>query len=56
MSNVNSYSSESVTMKDFITFFFIISFGCSLITFVESASDECSLTPVIHVLQYPGCV
>jgi hypothetical protein len=20
------------------------------------ASDECSVTPVIHVLQYPGCV
>ncbi|KAG5666330.1 hypothetical protein PVAND_014368 [Polypedilum vanderplanki] len=37
---------------------FIIACGCSSsqIKNVESASDECSLTPVIHVLQYPGCV
>ncbi|CAO1359616.1 unnamed protein product [Diamesa serratosioi] len=23
---------------------------------VSGSSDECNLTPVIHVLQYPGCV
>lgn len=23
---------------------------------VPSTSDECQVTPVIHVLQYPGCV
>lgn len=23
---------------------------------VAASSDECNLTPVIHVLQYPGCV
>jgi hypothetical protein len=37
---------------------FIIACGCSSsqLNGVEGASDECSLTPVIHVLQYPGCV
>lgn len=36
----------------------IIACGCSSTQFkgVSSSSDECSLTPVIHVLQYPGCV
>lgn len=30
----------------------------SSIGFVKAASsaDECQVTPVIHVLQYPGCV
>ena len=22
----------------------------------QTAADECKLTPVVHVLQYPGCV
>lgn len=37
---------------------FLIACGCSTQSFKNSASasDECSLTPVIHVLQYPGCV
>lgn len=37
---------------------FLIACGCSTQNFKNSASasDECSLTPVIHVLQYPGCV
>lgn len=36
----------------------LIACGCSSNQFkgVSSSSDECSLTPVIHVLQYPGCV
>lgn len=31
----------------------LLSLGC--VMFVE-AKDECQVTPVIHVLQYPGCV
>lgn len=36
----------------------LLACGCSTVQIrgVDSASDECSLTPVIHVLQYPGCV
>lgn len=43
-------------MKGLIIFF--LACGCSTmqIKSVSSASDECSLTPVIHVLQFPGCV
>lgn len=43
-------------MKGLILFF--LACGCSSVQIksVNSASDECSLTPVIHVLQYPGCV
>lgn len=43
-------------MKGLIIFF--LACGCSSVQIksVTSASDECSLTPVIHVLQYPGCV
>lgn len=44
------------TMKGLLIFF--LACGCSSIQVksVSSASDECSLTPVIHVLQFPGCV
>lgn len=42
-------------MRGFLLF--LIACGCSS-THIKgvSSSDECSLTPVIHVLQYPGCV
>jgi hypothetical protein len=37
---------------------FVLACACSSgqIKVASSASDECALTPVIHVLQYPGCV
>ena len=33
----------------------IIFFVCSLIVSISNA-DECHLTPVFHVLKYPGCI
>lgn len=43
-------------MRGFLLF--LIACGCSSSQFkgVSSLSDECALTPVIHVLQHPGCV
>lgn len=52
-----TFTGHSFTaMKGLIIFF--LACGCSTmqIKSVDSASDECSLTPVIHVLQFPGCV
>lgn len=31
-------------------------FSSSLKVSAASSTDECQVTPVIHVLQYPGCV
>lgn len=31
-------------------------FSNSLKVSAASSTDECQVTPVIHVLQYPGCV
>jgi hypothetical protein len=31
----------------------LLSLGCIMLV---EAKDECQVTPVIHVLQYPGCV
>lgn len=51
-----SRTPERLAMKGLIIFF--LACGCSSVQIksVTSATDECSLTPVIHVLQYPGCV
>lgn len=43
-------------MRGLIIFFLACGFSSVQIKSVVSATDECSLTPVIHVLQYPGCV
>ena len=47
---------ERIAMKGLIIFFLALACSSLQIKSVTSATDECSLTPVIHVLQYPGCV
>lgn len=36
--------------------FFDFRFKTKTVTKAASTADECQVTPVIHVLQYPGCV
>lgn len=53
---LQSIAKFQLAMNGLLLFF--LACGCSTVNIrgVASAGDECSLTPVIHVLQYPGCV
>lgn len=45
-----------IIMRGILLFALACACSSSQIKVASSASDECTLTPVIHVLQYPGCV
>lgn len=68
LQRMHTYDKSNTTLNDLFQisgYFAVLACMCSGMAFGDNgngvvvtarSSDDCQVTPVIHVLQYPGCV